>query len=359
MAAAAGADARPPRRNSLVDSEDFKARVREVSERTGVEQSDPLKSPYTPWTPTTVEWDHDAVRMHLTDLMRRGGLPGEEICDLLKQEPAGTCCFAGSSVLASVLASKKESVSWAPNDFDIFFDGMDDGTQFAEFCRKITSLGLEREFIYARYPDGDIDGAIDDELSDIAVGADDVFETVDILRRPVRTVHNFRVPGKPGVLQIIEKQGYSTGIAAIVSHFDFDVVKIGFDGTRVHASKEAVAAVEKHEIGIPTKLNLHAGDLRAYVQRLEKYSARGFTGEPRLIVVRDVRQTHLSWPQFRSGLITDLDKDPFELVKIPSDGAFAGMYKGEVLATRVSTGEQWVHVEFLRRPGRAVKTMQR
>lgn len=318
-----------------------KERIKYISRVTGVNENDPLVS----W-PRNNEWKNASLDITGIDIVKIAYLvpsiiknyldgaeiPGNKIIDLIYKQPPGTCGLSGSSILKAVLEVHKENVEWDFDDFDIFF--MEDGNRPSDwidlatiFCDDLIKLGFVEDD-GGRLPSKDDYGSIHSAT--------------------ITSVRNFYFKNqKIKKIQVITK-GYTLvkerPIEYLVANFDFDPLKMYFDGRFLHISEQAADAIVTRTLGIPTKISTERNDFRIFADRIMKYMFRGFTGEPQLIVVIDSKNNHF-----------DAEKDIFEQLELGSSKyAFANIYTVEFKKRRFTSG---VNIELLCIP-KLVKSAQ-
>lgn len=198
----------------------------------------------------------------LKDQMEKAGLPAEAIATkILKVDK--TRVMAGSAVLHAVLVAWGETPSWEPDDFDVFCVGLDP-------MRELGDLGF----------------------MPLLAGDDQKSEYTGPGQFYCHTIADYMLPESTKRLQTIcherlEHHPYGragpTDVLYQVSDFDFDILKIYFDGENVWMSKAAASALEENALGINRYVEVSPRRLTRFVGRIEKYLSRGFDSPPERI----------------------------------------------------------------------------
>lgn len=212
---------------------------------------------------SAIEWLDEPVAGAAEALkaqMAKGGLPAEDIATkVLKTDK--TRVLAGSAVLHAVLVARGEAPSWEPGDFDMFCVGADPGLGAIGLMALLSTEDSKPFYTapgsahhhkiteYTTLASGKILQAICHEKSE---HGDDEYNPPDALYQ--------------------------------VADFDFDILKMYFDGENVWMSKEAAAALEGRVLGIPKVVTMLPSSFGRFLSRVGKYLSRGFGSPPERVV---------------------------------------------------------------------------
>lgn len=217
-----------------------------------------IEVPAIEWVDEPVAGAAEALKAQ----MAKGGLPAEDIATKLLRTDK-TRVLAGSAVLHAVLVARGEAPTWEPGDFDMFCVGGDPG---------LGAIGL------------------------IALLSTEDSKTV--YTAPGSAHHHniteytaFASFASGKILQVIchEKNEHGDGhnppdALYQVADFDFDILKMYFDGENVWMSKKAAAALEDRVLGIPKVVTMNPARFDRFLSRVGKYLSRGFGSPPERIV---------------------------------------------------------------------------
>lgn len=229
-------------------------------------------------TATGVRWAPEPVEGAAESLLAQmdsQGLPARQIAEIVTAR-GDQCVIAGSAVLRAVMDAKKMSPNWTPSDFDLFYapKHVEDLVVLREELRdaNLQESEASREE-YSRLGAWSIHRVFEYQREDSAV---------------LQVIVRVAVTDQAATTTLASM--YRSSVFDMVATFDFDVVKLAFDGERVLTTDCAAVALKNGILGIPARVRCRSEAVGKLGDRIVKYEARGFGGSPQVIVIEFVEE---------------------------------------------------------------------